>query len=114
MLANYRRAVVQAFTDVENGARAYAFATEEEALVREAVRVAQLAADIAGEQVRAGTSDIVRALQAQMTLFSDLDQLAQVRLARFQALLSLYKALGGGWAQGDVEAPAVQLFQGAL
>ncbi len=114
LVAGYRRAVVQAFTDVENGARAYGYATEQEALVREAVRVAQLAADIASEQVRAGTSDIVRALQAQTTLFNDLDLLAEVRLARFQALLSLYKAMGGGWARGDVEAPAVRLFQGAL
>ena len=114
LVANYRRAVVQAFTDVEDGARAYGYATEQEALVREAVRVAQLAADIAREQVRAGTSDIVRALQAQTTLFNALDLLAEVRLARFQALLSLYKAMGGGWARGDVEAPAVRLFQGVL
>ena len=38
-------------------------------------------------------------LQAETTLFNDQDLLAQVRLARFQALLNLYKALGGGWTQ---------------
>jgi hypothetical protein len=38
-------------------------------------------------------------LQLETTLFSAADTLAQVRLARFQALLSLYKALGGGWIQ---------------
>ena len=112
ILAQYRKAVVQAFTDVENGVRGYQFATEQERLTIEAVRVAQLAADIASEQVRAGTSDVVRALQAQTTLFQDLDTLAQVRLARFQALLSLYKAMGGGWSKDDVAAPAVRLFQG--
>ena len=114
LAALYRKAVVQGFTDVENAARGYSFATEQEELTRAAVAVAQLAADIASEQVRAGTSDVVRALQAQTTLFQDLDQLAQVRLARFQALLSLYKALGGGWAREDVEAPALKLFQGVL
>ena len=41
-------------------------------------------------------------LNAQNTLFSNLDTLAQVRLARFQALLSLYKALGGGWSAAEL------------
>jgi hypothetical protein len=40
-------------------------------------------------------------LTAETTLFTDLDTLAQVRLARFEALLSVYKALGGGWRQPD-------------
>ncbi len=114
LVALYRKSIVQAFTDVENGVRAYQFATEQERLTQDAVRVAQLAADIASEQVRGGTSDIVRALQAQTTLFQDLDELAQTRLARFQALLSLYKAVGGGWTREDVAAPSVQLLQGVL
>ena len=75
---------------------------------------AQRAADIARAQVLAGTIDIVTALQAQTTLFNDLDLLAQVRLARVQALLSLYKALGGGWSQADIAAPDPGLFQGVL
>jgi NodT family efflux transporter outer membrane factor (OMF) lipoprotein len=114
LLATYRKAVVQAFTDVENAVAAYRLSTEQEAREHEAVEVAQRAADIAREQVRAGTLDLVTALQAQTTLFSDLDLLAQVRLARFQALLSLYKAMGGGWSKEDVEGPAVRLFQGVL
>ena len=47
--------------------------------------------------MQAGTVDVTTVLQAETTLFSDEDLLVQVRLARFQALLSLYKALGGGW-----------------
>jgi outer membrane protein, multidrug efflux system len=114
LLADYRKAVVQAFTDVENALTAYRFATEQEALEQEAVATAQRAADIARAQVLAGTSDIVTALQAQTTLFTDLNTLAQVRLARFQALLNLYKALGGGWSQSDIEALRPGLFQGVL
>ncbi len=41
--------------------------------------------------------DITTVLNTQTTLFGDLDTLAQVRLAHFQALINLYKALGGGW-----------------
>ena len=102
LLADYRKTVVQGFTDVENAITAYRYTTEQEALERVAVATAQRAADIARAQLLAGTVDIVTALQAQTTLFSDLDLLAQVRLARFQALLSLYKALGGGWSKGDI------------
>ena len=114
LVADYRKAIVQAFTDVENALVAYRFATEQEQLEREAVRVAQQAADIAGAQLRAGTSDIVVALQAQNTLFSDLDQLVQARLARFQALVALYKALGGGFARDDVQAPPSTIYHGVL
>ena len=33
----------------------------------------------------------------QQTLFQAQDQLAQVRLTRLQAIVSLFQALGGGW-----------------
>ena len=97
LLANYRKAVVQAFTDVEDGLTAWRFTTEQEALQRQAVATAQRAANIARAQMQAGTVDVTTVLQAETTLFNAEDLLAQVRLARFQALLSLYKALGGGW-----------------
>jgi NodT family efflux transporter outer membrane factor (OMF) lipoprotein len=114
LLAEYRKAVVQAFTDVENGMQAYHYATEQEAAEQNAVATAQRAADIARAQVLAGTLDIVSALQAQTTLYNDLDLLAQARLNRFQALLSLYKALGGGWSNADINAPDNRLFHGVL
>jgi len=50
----------------------------------------------------------------ETTLFGDLDQLAQVRLARFQALVNLYKALGGGWTKTDTQAPPSTIFHGVL
>ena len=114
LLADYRKAVVQAFTDVENALTAYRFATEQETLQRQAAATAQRAADIARAQLLAGVSDVVAALQAQSTLFTDLDTLSQVRLARFTALVNLYKALGGGWTRGDTTPPESRLFQGVL
>lgn len=114
LVADYRKAVVQAFTDVDSALTAYTYATEQEKRERQAVAAAQQAADIVRQQVRAGTSDIVIALQAQTTLFSDLDLLAQVRLSRFIALLDLYKALGGGWSATDVAVPPSTIFHGIL
>jgi multidrug efflux system outer membrane protein len=114
LLADYRTAVLQAFTDVENGVQAYNYATEQEQLATQAVAISQRSADIARAQLLAGTVDIVTALQAQTTLFNNLDSLAQIRLSRFQSLLSLYKALGGGWSAGDVTPPKTRLLQGVL
>jgi NodT family efflux transporter outer membrane factor (OMF) lipoprotein len=104
LLAAYRRAVLEAFTDVEDAVQAWRFATEQEGLSRQAVAISQRAADIARAQLLAGTIDLVATLNAQTTLFSNLDTLAQVRLARFQALLALYKALGGGWSATELAA----------
>ena len=114
LLADYRKSIVQAFTNVENALTAYRYATEQETLQRNAVATAQRAADIARAQLLAGISNIVTALQAQTTLFTDLDTLAQVRLARFTALVNLYKALGGGWTRDDTAPPESRLFQGVL
>lgn len=114
LVADYRRAVVQAFTDVENALTQYRYTTEQEALQQQAVAIAQRAADIARAQLLAGTSDIVVALQAQNTLFSDLDSLSQIRLQRFLALVNLYKALGGGWSIDQTMPPEKRLLQGVL
>ncbi len=97
LLADYRKAVVQAFTDVDNALTAWRYTTEQEALQRVAVDTARRAADIARAQMQAGTVDITTVLTAETTLFGDEATLVQVRLARVQALLNLYKALGGGW-----------------
>jgi outer membrane protein, multidrug efflux system len=114
LVAAYRKTIVQAFTDVENALAQYRNATEQENLETQAVAVAQTAADIARAQLLAGTSDLVTALQAQSTLFNDLDNLAQVRLVRFNALIALYKALGGGWTVEHVIPPQTHLFNGVL
>jgi len=99
LLAGYRRAVLQSFTDVEQSLAALRYTTEQETLERQAIAVAQRSADIARAQLQAGTIDIVTSLNTQVTLYNDLDLLTQIRLAQFQALVNLYKALGGGWSQ---------------
>ncbi len=98
LLADYRKAVVQAFTDVDDALTGWRYLTEQEALQRVAVDTARRAADIARAQMQAGTVDITTVLTAETTLFGDETTLVQVRLARAQTLLNLYKALGGGWS----------------
>ena len=97
LVADYRQATLQAFQDAETYLTAVRYTAEQEALERQAVTVAQRANDIARAQLAAGTVDITTVLNTQNTLFSDQDTFVQVRLAHFQALINLYKALGGGW-----------------
>jgi NodT family efflux transporter outer membrane factor (OMF) lipoprotein len=99
LLADYRRAVLQSFTDVEQSLAALRYTTEQEKLERQAIAVAQRSADIARAQLQAGTIDIITSLNTQVTLYNDLDLLTQIRLAQFQSLVNVYKALGGGWSQ---------------
>jgi NodT family efflux transporter outer membrane factor (OMF) lipoprotein len=102
LIATYRQAVLQAFTDVDLALTTVRYTGEQEDLVREAVRVAQLASDIAKAQLAAGTVDITTVLNTQTTLYGDQDTLASVRLTHFQALINLYKALGGGFTSASV------------
>ena len=101
LLANYRKAVVQAFTDVDDALTAWRYTSEQEKLQRVAVEAARRAASIARQQMVAGTADITSVLTAENALFNAEDTLVQVRLARVQALLNTYKALGGGWLKGE-------------
>jgi len=103
-LQNYRKAVINAFTDVEKALIAVQQTTEQERLQREVVRSSRRAFEIAETRLREGTVDLVIVLQTQQTLFQALDNLAQIRLARLLAVVSLFQALGGGW-HPPVEEP---------
>lgn len=100
-LQNYRKAVHSAFSDVEQALVALQQQTTRERLQREVVRTSRNAFDISEQRLRAGTLDLVTLIQTQQTLFTAEDLLAQIRLARLLAAISLYQALGGGWPPAD-------------
>jgi NodT family efflux transporter outer membrane factor (OMF) lipoprotein len=95
----YQEAVLQAYTDVETALTQLSYGIQQEALQREAVRQAELATNVVRAQLAAGTVDITSVITAQQTQLSDENTLVTVRLARFEALVALFKALGGGWQQ---------------
>jgi NodT family efflux transporter outer membrane factor (OMF) lipoprotein len=100
LVVEYRRAIVSALSDVEDALVALRETTDQEALRGEAANRAQRAADIAEAQLRAGTINLITLLNTQQTLFSARNQLVQARLARLQAAVGLFRALGGGWQPG--------------
>jgi multidrug efflux system outer membrane protein len=97
----YRGAILAALADVENALSAVSRRAEQESLQAQVRDEAQRALRLAEARYRAGVDDQLAVLDAQRTEFQAQDQLAQLRLARLEAAVSLYKALGGGWSAAE-------------
>jgi outer membrane protein TolC len=97
LLQTYRKAVISAFSDVENALDAIRQTALRERLQREVVASSRRAFDISEQRFQQGTIDLITMLQTQQTLYQAEDTLVQARLAHLQAIVSLYQALGGGW-----------------
>ena len=97
LLQTYRKTVIQSFSDVDNALYSIKQTTIRLQLQRAVVASSRRAFELAEQQLRAGTADIVTVLQVQQTLFTAEDALWQAQLARLLAIVSLYQALGGGW-----------------
>lgn len=93
----YRGAVLAAFRDVEDALAAIEFLAATEKAQRAAAEAARRAYELAEARYRAGVVSFLTVLETQRTLFQQEDTLEQTRLARLNAAVSLYRALGGGW-----------------
>ncbi|HEY0294371.1 MAG TPA: efflux transporter outer membrane subunit [Bordetella sp.] len=97
LLANYRASIVAALGDVETALNAIDGVDRQRQAQDEALTQAQAAVRLAESRYRAGAETLLALLDAQRTLYDAQDQAVQLRLARLQASVALYKALGGGW-----------------
>jgi NodT family efflux transporter outer membrane factor (OMF) lipoprotein len=105
LVESYRRAILAALADVENALVAANRTAVQEELQTQAREGAQRTLRLAEIRYREGVDDLLSVLDAQRTLFQSQDLLAQIRLARLEASVALYRALGGGW-QAPEQAPA--------
>ncbi|HZN28636.1 MAG TPA: efflux transporter outer membrane subunit, partial [Xanthobacteraceae bacterium] len=106
LLKIYCQTILVSFGDVEIALIAIADAAERERLQRQVVVSSRQAFEIAETRLREGTVDLVTVLQTQQTLFTAEDNSVIARLARLQAVLSLFQALGGSWLPPPVGANA--------
>jgi multidrug efflux system outer membrane protein len=97
LVVAYRAAILSALVDVENALSALDHLQQARALQEENVSQSERAFEGASLRYKAGSGDFLTVLEAQRTLYAARDQYSQYRLARFQAFIALYKALGGGW-----------------
>ncbi len=99
LVATYQSTVLNAFSDVETTLGQVSSLADQEILRTEQARAAAEAFRISELQYREGVTDLLNVLTAQQVLFSAQDTLVQIKLARLQADVGLYKALGGGWSE---------------
>jgi multidrug efflux system outer membrane protein len=97
LVESYRKAILAALSEVEGALASGGRTAAQEMLQAQVVEQARVALRLAEVRYREGADDLLTVLDAQRTLFQAEDQLAQVRLARLQASVGLFKALGGGW-----------------
>ncbi len=102
LLQLYRKSVISGFADVENTLVAIQQTARRERLQGEVVSSSRRAFEISETRLREGTIDLVTSLNTQQSLFQAEDNLAQARLAHLQAIVSLFQALGGSWADKPV------------
>jgi outer membrane protein, multidrug efflux system len=99
LVDGYRSAVLASLQEVEVALTQAARYREQETTQQSILDEAQRALQLAERRYREGVDDLATLLDAQRTLFSAQDNLAQTRLARLTAALDLFKALGGGWSK---------------
>lgn len=97
LVETYRQAVISAYGDVENALLAVDYGNQQEVAQVRAEATASRAYDIASAQLASGTIDVVTLLNTEKTLFQARDALAQARLTHAQAVVTLFRVLGGGW-----------------
>ena len=104
-LANYEKSIQSAFHDVSDALAGRATYTRQVDAERKLVGADQTYYDISRMRSNAGADTYLNVLIAQNSLFSAQLTLVSLNLSQQQNLITLYKALGGGWAD-RVQTPS--------
>jgi NodT family efflux transporter outer membrane factor (OMF) lipoprotein len=97
LLVDYRLVVLKAAQEVEDALAGFLNAQDATVSEQSSVKAAQRSVEIALTQYREGAVDFQRVLDAQRSLLTEQNALAESRSSVATHLIALYKALGGGW-----------------
>jgi multidrug efflux system outer membrane protein len=101
-LIQYQQTILTAFNEVETALVAYAREQEHRQAIASAVGASRKSLELSTTLYRIGKVGFLEVLTAQRALYGTEDELVQSDRTIAQNLVSLYKALGGGW---QVESP---------
>jgi multidrug efflux system outer membrane protein len=96
-LYSYKQIVLQSFQDVEDVLVAYAQDQNRTKALADAVAADQRAVDLSNELYTRGLGDFLNVLTAEQSLFAAQQNLVISQTSVSNDLISLYRALGGGW-----------------
>jgi multidrug efflux system outer membrane protein len=100
-LETYRKAVLSAFSDVENALIALQKTSLQVHEQAQAVASNRRAFNVAEDQLHGGTINLTAMLLVEQNLFTAEATLTQDQLTQLQAAVSLFQALGGGWVMPE-------------
>jgi len=96
-ISEYDALVIQAQGEVESSLANLVGAKRQIAPITKSTEAAARAVDIANQQYKGGIADYIRVLVAQQFLLTEQLRLNTIRGSAAQSLITLYRALGGGW-----------------
>jgi NodT family efflux transporter outer membrane factor (OMF) lipoprotein len=107
LLVSYRDTVLRAAREVEDALAGYLSSRRALTFEQSSLKAAQRAVEIALVQYREGATDYQRVLDAQRSLLQQQNLVTQTSSSVITNIISLYKALGGGWElrQGEPIVP---------
>jgi outer membrane protein, multidrug efflux system len=108
-LTQYEQAVLAALEDTETALVRYGQEQARREALTRAVDASQLAVRLSQELYTRGLQDFLAVLDSQRALYSAEDQLVQSEQAAATHLITLYKALGGGWESSGSAHDALTL-----
>jgi NodT family efflux transporter outer membrane factor (OMF) lipoprotein len=97
LIVAYRNTVLKAAQEVEDAMAGFLNAEDATVFEQNSVKAAQRSVEISVTQYREGAVDFQRVLDAQRSLLTEQNALAESRSSVATHLIALYKALGGGW-----------------
>jgi NodT family efflux transporter outer membrane factor (OMF) lipoprotein len=107
-LDTYQQAVLAAFQDVENALVAYANEQTRYKALNDSVVANRRALELAKALYTTGNGDFLSVLDSERSVFGAEDQLVDSQRAMTENLVTLYKALGGGWETFQVAQSEAQ------
>ena len=96
-VASYQKAVLGALQDVANALSSLQSLRQQQPLLVKNVELARSADELAQLSYDAGTDDFQNVLDAQRAVLSAQESLLSAQADNTQAIISLYKAIGGAW-----------------
>ena len=97
LIVNYQDTVLRAAREVEDSVIGFLRAKETEVFLNDSVIAAARSVELALLQYRDGVTDYQRVIDTQSSLVDQQDRWTQTRGDISTNLISMYKALGGGW-----------------
>ncbi|MGH9349801.1 MAG: TolC family protein [Vicinamibacterales bacterium] len=97
LVVNYQRAIFTALREVSDSLAGHRRTSEQRAQQERLVEALRASTQLSTQRYQSGLDSYLQVLDAQRNLFQGELDLARLRQQELASIVSLYRALGGGW-----------------